>query len=171
MLDAATLAWLDQEDSLVSQKIREYGWFIQYVGGGSCSSPGCDGGGKGGTPFAYSAGLFGMGHPELLILGTDMGTACAVINDVGARIREGADLMPGELLTFEEWSHRVTVEEVPNPGDIAFAANRHYQRPAEFSVPLLQLTYDDKRGRFPWDEGYSIPAAVQPRPGRFSARC
>jgi hypothetical protein len=32
---------------------------------------------------------------------------------------------------------------------LVFSANRFYQRPAEFSVPVLQLSYNDKAGRFP----------------------
>ena len=48
-------------------------------------------------------------------------------------------------------------------------ANRHYQRPREASVPVLQLTWDDRNGRFPWEDGYSVPVTVQPRPGTFRA--
>ena len=85
------------------------------------------------------------------------------------RVRAGRDLVPGELLEFEGWSHRATVEEVPNPGEIAFAANRFYQRPDEASVPLFQLTYDDREGRFPWEDGYANAVWIQPRPGSFTA--
>jgi hypothetical protein len=67
------------------------------------------------------------------------------------------------------WSHRLVVEQVPNPGVIVLGANRHYRRPKAFSVPVFQLTYDDRRGWFPWDAGYAIPAWVQPRPGMFTA--
>ncbi len=63
----------------------------------------------------------------------------------------------------------MVVEQVPNPGDIVYGANRHYRRPDEASVPVLQLTWDDGAGRFPWDDGYSVPASVQPRPGSFRA--
>jgi hypothetical protein len=73
------------------------------------------------------------------------------------------------LLEFDNWSHRVTVEEVPNPGEIVFGANRFYQRPDEASVPVLQLTYDDLGGRFPWQDGYANPDWIQPRPGEFRA--
>jgi hypothetical protein len=59
--------------------------------------------------------------------------------------------VPGQPLTFERWPHRIVVEAVPNPGEIVFAANRHYQRPDEASVPVYQLSYDDTAGRFPWD--------------------
>jgi Domain of unknown function (DUF4262) len=47
-------------------------------------------------------------------------------------------------------------------------ANRFYLRPDEASVPVLQLTYDDRPGRFPWEPGYAVPD-MQPRPGTFRA--
>ena len=158
--DLSTEAWLDQEDQHTAQTIRRHRTYIQYVGGESDRRR---------APFAYTVGLFGLGHPELLVVGVDMRTAGNLLNDLRDRIVAGRDLVPGELLTFAGWTHRVTVEHVPNPGEIAFAANRFYERPAEFSVPLLQLTYDDREGRFPWEDGYANPAWVQPRPGTFSA--
>lgn len=163
MSDTATEAWLDQEDRHVAAVIREHGCFIQYVYG--CTCGGC--GEK--TSFAYSVGFFGLGHPEVLVLGLAQGNAGPVINDLFARVRGGGDLVPGQLLTFDGWPHRMFVEQVPNPGEIAYSANRHYQRPPEASVPLLQLTWDDRWGRFPWDDGYAVPADVQPRPGTFRA--
>ena len=169
MTDARTTAWLDQEDAHVAAVIRARGWFIPYVGGGTCSMPGCDGGQDDeGPPFAYTVGLFGLGHPELLIFGVPPGTASAVLNELGDRIKAGADIVPGELLTFQRWRHRVVAEVVPNPGEIVFEANRHYQRPPALSVPVLQLSYDDRKGRFPWDPGYAAPT-MQPRPGTFRA--
>lgn len=169
MTDASTTAWLDQEDAHVTAVIRRHGWFIQYVGGGLCSVPGCDCSAEDDAPpFAYTVGLFGLSHPELLIFGTPPGTAAGVLNDLGDRIRAGANLVAGQLVTFTQWPHRIVVEAVPNPGDIVFAANRHYQRPPEVSVPVLQLSYDDTSGRFPWEDGYAAPE-LQPRPGAFRA--
>ena len=74
--------------------------------------------------------------------------------------------MPGQLITLEGWLHKIIPENVPNPGEIVLSANRFYQRPAEFSVPALQLSYDDKAGRFPWEPDYAAPD-MQPRPGTF----
>lgn len=167
-MDVAAQAWLDQQDAMVADVIRRHGWFIQYVGGGLCSTPGCDCSDEGEVPFAYTVGLFGLGHPELLIMGTDPLTAQGVLNDLGGRVKAGATLLPGQLITFEHWPHRTVPEEVPNPGDIVFVANRFYQRPDEVSVPVLQLSYDDTAGRFPWEDGYAAPD-LQPRPGTFSA--
>lgn len=168
-MDPRFQAWIDQEDAHVAHVIRRQGWFIQYVGGHECSRPDCS------TevdplepPFAYTVGLFGLGHPELLIFGVTPETAASVLNDLGERIRGGEDLIPGQLITFERWARRVITEEVPNPGEIVFSANRFYQRPDEASVPVLQLSYDDREGRFPWDDGHTAPH-MQPRPGTFQA--
>lgn len=136
------------------------GVFIQYVGGDPSTRS---------TPFAYTVGLFGLGHPELLVLGLPSDTAGPLLNEVASWIRAGRDLVPGELLEFEAWSHRVVVEDVPNPGQILFSANGFYQRPDGLSVAAHQLTYDDKAGRFPGDEGYDVASWIQPRPGEFRA--
>ncbi|HUG07299.1 MAG TPA: DUF4262 domain-containing protein [Acidimicrobiia bacterium] len=161
-------AWLDQEDARITSVIRRHGWAIEYIGGGCCSAPGCDGGEDEGPPFAYTVGLFGMGHPELLVLGLDPATALRLLNTLGERIRADETLLPGRLLTIEGWDHRVVPEEVPNPGEIVFSANRFYQRPSEFSVPVLQLSHDNIEGRFPWEAGFADPD-LQPRPGEFRA--
>lgn len=167
-MDAVTRAWLDQEDAMVTNAVRRHGWFIQYVGGAACAAPGCACSSEDEPAFAYTVGLFGLGHPELLIFGVDPGTAGGVLNDLGERVRDGAYLLSGQMITFERWPHRIIPEEVPNPGKIVFAANRFYRRPDEASVPVLQLSYDDAEGRFPWEAGYAAPQ-LQPRPGTFAA--
>jgi hypothetical protein len=121
------------------------------------------------TSIAYTIGLFGLGHPELVVLGVGPGDAAGLLNEVGRRVKAGGNLIPGELLEFDASAHRVTVEEIPNPGAIVFGANRHYRRPDEASVPALQLTYDDREGRFPWEDGYSVERWIQPRPGEYTA--
>ena len=161
-------AWLDQEDARIASVIRRHGWTIEYIGGGCCSFPGCDGGNRDEAPFAYTVGLFGLAHPELLIFGVDMDTALLVLNDLGSRVIDDKPLLPGQPVEIAGWAHQVIPEEVPNPGEIVFSANRFYQRPAEFSVPVLQLSYDDEAGRFPWEPGFADPGC-QPRPGTFRA--
>ena len=167
-MNARIQAWLDQEDARIKDVIRHHGWAIEYIGGGCCSVPGCDGDDDDGPPFAYTVGLFGLGHPELLVFGIDPGTALNLLNHLGERVRGGDTLIPGMMISFEEWPHRVIPEEVPNPGEIVFSANRFYGRPDFASVPVLQLSYDDYSGRFPWEDDYSAPE-LQPRPGTFRA--
>jgi hypothetical protein len=167
-MNARIQAWLDQEDARIKEVIRRHGWAIEYIGGERCSVPGCDGGEDEGPPFAYTVGLFGLGHPELLVFGVDPDTALNLLNHLGDRIKGGDTLLPGMMISFDEWPHRVIPEEVPNPGEIVFSANRFYERPDFASVPVLQLSYDDFSGRFPWEEGYAAPE-MQPRPGNFRA--
>jgi hypothetical protein len=160
MTDPQIQAWLDQEDAMVAQTIRKHGQFIQFVGGDEDDVP---------PFFAYTVGLFGLGHPELVILSLGPQTSRAVLNQLGQRICAGENLVPGQLLTFDQWPHRIVVEDLANPGEILFSANRHYQRPDEASVPAFQLTYDDLGGRFPWDPSYANPPRLQPRPGTWRA--
>ena len=167
-MDARTQAWLDQEDARIADVVRQWGWAITYVGGGECSYPGCDQPPGDGPTFAYTVGLFGLGHPELLVFGLIPHDAVGLLNTVGDRIKDGEVLLPGIEVTVGGWPHTVIPEHVPNPGEIVFEANRFYQRPSEASVPVLQLTYDDGEGRYPWDEGFSQPK-MQPRPGTFKA--
>ena len=162
------IAWLDQEDAAVRTHVRQHGVHLTYVSGGACSAPGCcSGTDDAGPAFGYTTGLFGLRHPELLVFGVGPETAFGLLNTVAARVRGGERLKSGESLTFEQWESRVVVETVPNPGDIVYTANRFYRRRASRSVPVLQLTYDDAAGRFPWDREYAGPE--QPRPGAFRA--
>ncbi len=167
-MDAQTRAWMDQWDAMVTEKVRRFGWYIQYVDSGECCFPGCTAQESDEPSFAYTVGLFGLDHPELLIFGVSQQVAARVLNDLGERIRAGENLIPGQLITFDHWPRRVIPEVVPNPGEIVLEANRFYKRPDEASVPVLQLSYDDAQGRFPWEEGYAAPE-LQPRPGTFRA--
>lgn len=169
MPDIDPIAWLDQEDARTAECIRRYGVYLTYVGGGSCATPGCTVSEPDeGRAFGYTVGLFGLGHPELVIVGANADTTAAVLNDLAGRIRRGADLVPGELITFDRWPHRIIPEVLPNPGDILFGANRFYARPNWASVPAYQLSHDDTAGRFPWEDDYAAPNR-QPRPGSWSA--
>lgn len=161
-------AWLDQEDAMVTAVVRKHGWLIQYIGGGVCSRPGCDAHDDGEVAFAYTVGLFGMNHAELLIFGVSPEETSVVFNHIGSLVRGGSELIPGQLLDIEAWPRRIIPEHVPNPGQILFTANHYYKRPKDHSVPALQLSYDDGHGRFPWDDGFLHPE-LQPRPGTFRA--
>ena len=150
-----TSAWLDQEDRHVTDCIRTFGCYIQVVTAED-DEPG----------FAYTVGLFGIGHPELLVFGLDMESIGFVLNAFFARIRDGGDLMPGGIVQLPGCDTRFLVESLPNPGEILYSVNRHYQRPAEASAPAYQLTWDVE-GAFPWDQDYPYGTNHQPRPGSF----
>jgi hypothetical protein len=158
--DPQMTAWLDQEDAHLAQTIRTHRWAVQYVAGGETSDE---------PPFGYTVGLFGMGHPELAVVGLGYDLAGDMLNTVGAMVRDGDQLVPGQVLEDDDGTPVITVEELPNPGDVLFAANRFYGRPDEFSVPAFQLIWALDGGIFPWDEGYPHDPDCQPLPGTWHA--
>jgi Domain of unknown function (DUF4262) len=161
-------AFFDQEDARLADQIRRFGVSIQMIGGGRCSAPGCCNHARD-RRFAYTVGLFGIAHPELVVVGLDTSESSRALNAVARCVLDGGRIMPGVETTVPGWSRRFVAEAVPNPGDIAFLANQFYRRPPEFSVPLLQLSYPDTRGRFPSDAWYSGSRKRQPRPGEWDA--
>jgi hypothetical protein len=160
MTDSQTIAWLDQEDERLAQVIRTHRFAVQYVYPGD--QPGEPG-------FGYTVGLFGLGHPELVVVGLDYELAHAVLTRMARLVIGGRNLVPGETFPDDEGRDILVVETLPNPGDILFSANRFYQRPDEFSVPALQLTWADDRGVFPWDPDSIVGVDRQPRPGTWRA--
>ena len=54
-----SLAWLDQADARVTECVRTYCVYIQYVGGGRCAAPGCACADDGQPPFAYTVDCSG----------------------------------------------------------------------------------------------------------------
>jgi hypothetical protein len=158
--DPQTIAWLDQEDERLAQVIRKHRFAVQFVYPGD--TPGEPG-------FGYTVGLFGLGHPELVVVGLDYALAHGVLTRITRLVIEGRNLVPGETFPDDNGRDILMVEVLPNPGEILFSANRFYERPDEFSVPAFQLTWADDRGVFPWDPDCSIGVDRQPRPGTWLA--
>ena len=133
---------------------------MQYVGEGE----------EPGEPaFGYTIGLYGLGHPELVVVGLRADGAHGILGRVAGLVADGRDLLVGELLTWPDWEGQLVVEQLPNPGDVVLAANRFYERPAECSLPAYQLAWPDRNGFFPGEEGYGCGPECQPRPGTWRA--
>lgn len=160
MTDPQITAWLDQENAWLAQTIRADRWAVQYVGAGEA---------PGEPPFGYTIGLFGLGHPELVVVGLDHPGTHAVLQRAAGLVAGGRDLVPGELLALPGQPDELLVEHLPNPGEVLFTANRHYRRPDEASVPAFQLTWRHPDGTFPWDDAYPCGPLCQPRPGTWRA--
>ncbi|NEE04584.1 DUF4262 domain-containing protein [Phytoactinopolyspora halotolerans] len=163
------LQWLDQEDARMADAIRRHGWAVQVVFGEGCWGPPncpCDRPRGVSPPYAYTIGLHGFDHPELLIYGMDPHTSAKVLNDLGERVRRGQSMTHGEVVTFTNWPHRLKLftfrDDAETPALIG--AQRYYQRTRDNPVPALQCVWDDRGRRFPWDEGYEPPAGLQPLP-------
>ena len=69
MSDPQTTAWLDQEDAHTARLIREHRFVVTYVWGDEPGEP----------AFGYTTGLFGLGHPELVVVGTSQHDAHAIL--------------------------------------------------------------------------------------------
>jgi hypothetical protein len=159
--DAQTTAWLDQEDAHLAQVIRAHRYALQYVGAGDARDE---------PAFAYTIGLFGLGAPELVVVGLGAGAAQSALDAVAGLVAAGRDLVPGELLGPDETGGRpLVVEVLPDPGDVVLVANRFYQRPPEHSVPAFQLAWAHESGLWPWDAGHACAPWCQPRPGTWHA--
>ena len=161
MTDAQTIAWLDQEDAHLAQTIRAHRFAVQYVFPGEEDSDE--------PAFGYTVGLFGLGHPELVVVGLSSEGTHRLLDGAADLVVDGRDLIPGEVVRRDDGQAVFTVEIVPNPGEILFSANRFYQRPDEFSVPAFQLTWAHRDGSFPWDDDYPCGPQCQPRPGSWRA--
>jgi hypothetical protein len=157
--DPQTIAWLDQEDTRLAQLIRAHRFAVQFVGAGEEDDE---------PAFAYTIGLFGLGHPELVVVRLDHRASHDLLGRAAELVSGGRDLVAGEVLPLVD-GEPVVVEDLPNPGEVVLGANRFYQRPAEVSVPAYQLTWAHPGGGFPWDPGYSCGRGCQPRPGTWRA--
>ncbi len=167
-MDPATVAWLDQQDAWTRGTVRTYGWAVEYVGGGTCSHPGCSGGASE-MPFGYTVGLHGMGHPELLIFGCDQQVTVRVLNSLGRQVMLGTDLFEGGECEVEGWPRTMRLLGVPNPEQILLAAYRFYRCDRPGAIEAYQLCWSDAAGRFPWEPDCAADARSQPCPGDFAA--
>jgi hypothetical protein len=156
--DPQTTAWLDQEDAHLAAVIRRTRFAVQYVGPGDLPTE---------PAFGYTIGLFGLGHPELVVVGRGSSATHTLLDAVAGEVVAGRSVVPGELL--EVGREELVAEECPNPGEVLLSANRWYRRPAEHSVPALQLTWASPSGCFPWDPRWDGGRRAQPRPGTWTA--
>jgi hypothetical protein len=165
--------WLDQEDAWMRDTVRRHGWALQYVtNDGQCSVAGCTADHSSGSddlPFAYTVGLHGYGHPELLVFGLDMATSGSVLNGLGEYVREGEPLIIGDTYGFDGWQHAIHLFPLRDSGAVLISANRYYQRRRTEPVPALQCVWSDDHYRFPWEPDCTGPAVLQPLPDTFEA--
>ena len=126
-------AWLDQEDARLAQTVRTHRVAVQYVMRGEEADE---------PPFAYTVGLFGLDHPELVVVGLDHETACGLLNTVAGMVLDGRDLVPGEVIADDDGVDVLTRRGAAEPGRGRCSRRTgSTERPDEFSVPAYQLTW------------------------------
>lgn len=187
MLTPAEVGYRDQVRQQTTAAIRRWGCMVQFVSD-EVECPCCKAEGLNraerrarrgdrrlaarSTPsFAYTIGLHGVGHPELLVFGLGFEPARRLLTRLAHEVRDhGVELVPGEVVPADRALDRpLLVELLPNPWEVLIQANNYYRRPAEASVDAVQLTWPDSHGRWPGEATCTAPAANQPRPGSFRA--
>lgn len=131
--------------SWVAATVGEHGWAVSGRHGDD-----------GVPPWAYSVGLWlTCQAPELVVCGLPVENGAAIINAVGARFADGADLGPDDVLDDicpaplalrpVEMSWRATA-------GLLGVSNTFY---GMVRPPYLQVVWSDKTGQFPWDREFS----------------
>jgi hypothetical protein len=154
--------WEDQQLARLRENIRRHGWAVQGVlGDHDQHDPG----------FSYTVGLWGFGHPELVVFGLDHRHAGQLLNEVGEQIRAGQTLVDSEGTHANSIhpTHYLRVFPVPNPQSLILVAQELYRTDGGRVVPALQLVYADVNGVYPWEPRYRYPRWLQPMPGTYAA--
>ena len=113
------------------------------------------------APYAYTVGLTELAAPELVITGLHHDLAHTLLNDTAERVHDHAarwhhheriiDLLVGlDAVIIDGTAHELIP---PGTADARYGHHR---------VRLQQIVWPDPHGLFPWDNGYSHPAASQP---------
>jgi Domain of unknown function (DUF4262) len=132
----------DARDRQTAQFVRDYGWNVTGVAADE-QTPG----------WAYSIGLWHtLGSPEVVVFGLSIEPMMGMVNIVGDQIRDGQALQPDQRRAGVIEGFEVIVRPVHPDwyGDFFGAAIDFYQEPP---LPIVQLVWPDKQGRYPWDTG------------------
>ena len=117
--------------------------------------------GQAGAPFAYTVGLTAHQHPELLIAGVDPYTAHELLNAMASRVvHNGARLVDGQRIDDLIVDYDAVMRSgQPTRELVAGTACARY---GHDRVRLTQIVWPCPHSRFPWEDGYCLPAGLQP---------
>jgi hypothetical protein len=138
---------VDGMEEKVLQNIREHGWHVMRIAEDD-EGPG----------FAYSIGL----DPELIVFGLRSDVMHSMINELGARLRSGERLAPGDVvegLLVDAKCVLVEVERSQYREYFGYAL--WYHKGPSFRA--LQIVWPSKTtGALPWEDGGESLRAHQP---------
>ncbi|MFD8599143.1 DUF4262 domain-containing protein [Kitasatospora sp. NPDC059646] len=145
-------AW-DARDTRIAANIRDHDWHVNGVAGGGL--PG---------DWSYSIGLWHtLRSPEVSIFGLPSQTGMRIVNVLAHEIRSGHPLEPDQRRNdVLGGGFSVAIRPVHPSWYLSFfgAGVDFYQRPP---LPVTQMFWPDKQGRFPWDAGVEATCrAAQP---------
>lgn len=157
---SAEAAWptaTDEYEQTVIRNVQQWGWHVVLV-------PEDDQG----PGFAFTVGLQRQHrHPELILIGLPLAKAHHLLNDLGSRVREGRQLLPGQRLSdlLEGYDCRISAVHPSHHRDFLGVACWFSGGCA--NVQALQLLWPDQAGRFPGETGF--PAALADRQPRLDS--
>jgi hypothetical protein len=127
----------------VAATVSEYGWAVSG-NRGDAQAP----------PWAYSVGIWlNSQGPELIVCGLPLENAASIINAIGARVADGADIAPGVVLddvcraplTFRPVDMSWRTSGLMSASDSFYGMVR---------PPYLQVVWPDRNDCFPGDPGF-----------------
>ena len=147
---------LDATDQKVLADVEEYGWHCLHVHD------------RDGLPqWTFSIGIFQTWHhPELLVFGLRDTVAHDLLKQLVLRVAAGEIFRPDREYVDEYvdlldgFSCRFVI--VDPQWYSAFLGYAQWFHETEDGFPVLQLVWPDKRGRYPWADGYAITDGSQP---------
>ncbi|MBO0820000.1 MAG: DUF4262 domain-containing protein [Nocardiopsaceae bacterium] len=136
----------------VAGQVGEHGWAVPGTLGGSDL-----------PPWAYSVGVWlTCQSAELVMCGAPSENMTGIINTIAARLAEGDELGPGDVLT-DICPARLTLR----PVDLSWRKTGLFEVSDEFygfvRPPYLQVVWADREGRFPWEPRFH-PAYTHAQP-------
>jgi Domain of unknown function (DUF4262) len=134
---AAYMSW-------VAATVGEHGWAISGRHGDKVA-----------PPWAYSVGMWvSCQTPELVLCGLPVENGAAIINAIGARLADGTDYSPGDVLDDicpAPLAFRAVDSSWRATDGLLGISNTFY---GMVRPPYLQVVWSDRNGRFPWDQGF-----------------
>lgn len=118
------------------------------------------------APYGYTIGLteHGDGCPEFILTGLDIELTSIFLNSMAERVlSRGQRFAHGQ--TVDDLVAERSVLIVAGPATDALHPGALYSHYGD-AFTLQQVVWPDPAGRFPWDDGYTLPDTVQPLLGR-----
>lgn len=124
----------------VTSQIGQQGWAVSRVSGDGQA-----------PPWAYSVGMWlTCQSAELIVCGAPLENMTGIINAIGARFAEGAEIGPDDVI-----DDICPATLALRPVDLSWRATSMFSVSDEFygfvRPPYLQVVWADRNGRFPWE--------------------
>lgn len=130
-------------DTKILKDIEEYGWTIMAIEASDYL-----------PSFAYTTGLWkNYQHPEIIAFGLPVQTLHIILNEAGDMVKAAKPIRLNKLYNdfFENGNVEFLSVHSSNIGDYFGAAIQFY---GTETFPALQLSWTDRKNKFPWDEGF-----------------